>query len=355
MADEVLEIFIRQYIESQPPGEILFTWQGGEPTLMRIPFFEKVLALQKLYLTPTHTINNALQTNGYLLDDAWGKFLKENEFLVGLSMDGPPELHDMYRKNKTGGGTHAQTLIGLNILKNYNIETNILACVSTANVDYPLEVYRYFRDTLNIQYIQFIPIVERINKTGNQHGEKLSHRSITGKEYGNFLISIFDEWVQYDVSEMFVQIFETSVGVWLGMPASICVFAETCGACLALEHNGDLYACDHFVQPDALLGNISERTISTLASSPHQKTFGVNKKALLPAQCLRCDVRFVCNGGCPKNRILPPKNDTLPINHLCEGYHSFFRHIDKPMRLMASLLRMKRPAADISQFYSREN
>jgi len=247
MSDEVLETFIRQYLESQPEGEVFFTWQGGEPTLMGIPFYEKAISLQEQYARPGQIVKNALQTNGHLIDDNWGRFLKENDFLVGLSMDGPPKLHDHHRKNKAGQGTHAQVLAGLELLKKHGVDTNILACVSDANVRQPLEVYHYFRDTLGVQYLQFIPIVERVSKTGSQRGEKLTARSISGKEYGEFLIAIFDEWVRRDVSSVFVQLFEACVGVWLGYPASICIFSETCGGCLALEHTGDLYACDHYV------------------------------------------------------------------------------------------------------------
>lgn len=349
MSDEVLETFIRQYLESQPDGEVFFTWQGGEPTLMGIPFFDKAFTVQRQYARPGQTVINALQTNGHLLNDDWCKFLKANKFLVGLSMDGPAEIHDAHRKDKAGRGSHAKALAGLELLKKHEVDTNILACVSDANIQHPLEVYRYFRDTLSMQHLQFIPIVERSNSTGSQRGEKLTARSISGKEYGEFLSVIFDEWVRNDVGSVFVQLFEACVGVWLGYPASICIFNETCGGCLALEHTGDLYACDHYVQPDALLGNIENYKIEEMAGSEKQLEFGNNKKALLPNKCLRCDVRFMCNGGCPKNRILPPKGETLPINHLCEGYQSFFRHINQPMNLIAALIKAGRPVHEVKQ------
>jgi uncharacterized protein len=357
MSDDVLENFIRQYLDSQPEGEVFFTWQGGEPTLMGIPFYKKAVTLQRQHARPGQTVKNALQTNGHLLNDDWGRFLKENDFLVGLSMDGPPELHDHHRKNKAGQGTHALALAGLELLKKHGADTNILACVSDANVRQPLEVYRYFRDTLGVQHLQFIPIVERVSKTGStpikpgasQRGEKLTTRSISGKEYGEFLTAIFDEWVRYDVGSVFVQLFETCVGVWLGYPASICIFSETCGGCLALEHTGDLYACDHYVQPDALLGNIKNYTIEEMAGSEKQREFGQNKKSQLPNKCLRCDMRFICNGGCPKNRILPPKREILPINHLCDGYQTFFRHVDQPMKMITALIKASRPVQEIMQ------
>lgn len=347
MGDEILETFIRQYLESQPSGEVYFTWQGGEPTLMGVPFFKKAVALQQRYLAPGQTVKNALQTNGHFLDEDWCRFLKVNDFLVGLSIDGPPRLHDAHRKDKAGQGTHVRTLFGLELLNKHGIKTNILACISDANVCEPVEVYRYFRDTLGMQHLQFIPIVERANKTGSQRGEKLTSRSISGKAYGEFLISIFNEWVSRDVGSIFVQLFEVCVGVWLGMPASICIFGEICGSCLAIEHTGDLFACDHYVQPDALLGSVLNKTISEMTVSSQQQTFGMNKKTALPEKCQRCDVRFICNGGCPKNRILPPKNESQPINHLCEGYQTFFRHIDKPLKMMAALINTDRPAAEI--------
>lgn len=355
MSDDVLEKFITQYLDSQPDGEVFFTWQGGEPTLMGIAFYKKVLGFQSQFARPGQKVINAIQTNGHLLDDEWCRFLKANDFLVGLSMDGPPELHDAHRKNKAGQGTHPQALAGLELLKKHAVDTNILACVSDANVRQPLEVYRYFRDTLGMQHLQFIPIVERANISGNvpikpgasQHRENLTTRSVNGKDYGEFLSAIFDEWVRYDVGSVFVQLFETCVGVWLGYPASICIFSETCGGCLALEHTGDLYACDHYVQPDALLGNVNTSAIGKMAGSEKQREFGLNKKALLPNQCLRCDVRFICNGGCPKNRIHAPKSKTLPINHLCEGYQAFFRHVDQPMKLIAALVKAGRPVQDV--------
>jgi uncharacterized protein len=347
MDDETLEVLTHQYIESQPDGEVVFTWQGGEPTLMGIAFFEKAVALQEKFKRREQIILNAFQTNGILLNDDWGRFLTDHHFLTGLSLDGPQPLHDTYRKTKSGRGTHSQVLAGLDILKKYQVETNILACVSEANVKEPLGVYRYFRDTLDVRYLQFIPIIERDNNTGNQKGENLTSRSITGKEFGNFLIAIFDEWIRHDVSNVFVQLFETSLGIWLGLPSAICVFSKTCGACLALEHNGDLYSCDHYVQPDTFLGNIAQTPVDSLVFSPQQEAFCQNKKTLLPKKCLLCEVRDICNGDCPKNRILPAVKGDYPISFLCDGYLAFFKHIDRPMRIMASLYRTKRPISEV--------
>jgi len=347
-----LEYFIRGYFAAHPSGEVFFTWQGGEPTMMGKPFFEEVVRLQEKYCPKTHTYKNAFQTNGHLLNDDWAKFLKVNDFLVGISMDGPPDLHNAHRKTHAGIGTHAATLRGLNALKKRNVDVNILACVSDANVHAPLEIYRYFRDDLAVEHIQYIPIVERINKTGNQRGEKLSSRTISGGEYGAFLTAIFDEWLSRDVGSVFVQLFEACLGVWFGLPASICIFSETCGACLALEHTGDLYSCDHYVQPDAHLGSVSDTGMDEMVNSEQQVKFGYDKRDRLPDTCLRCDVRFMCNGGCPKNRVHTPKGEPYPLNHLCAGYKTFFRHIDEPMRLMAALLQAKRPASDVMNIHN---
>jgi uncharacterized protein len=349
MSFETLEAFVQQYLESQPEGEILFTWQGGEPTLMGIPFYEKAVMLQEKYKRPAQTILNAFQTNGILLNEDWGRFLSDHHFLTGLSLDGPQIYHDYYRKTINGEGTHSLVLAGLEILKKYQVETNILACISTANVSDPLGIYRYFRDSLEMRYIQFIPIVERDNISGNQKGEKLSSRSISGKEFGSFMINIFDEWFREDVGKLYVQLFETCLGIFLGYPSSLCIFSETCGACLALEHNGDLYSCDHYVQPDTRLGNIDNSPLDMLAASSRQIAFGENKKSFLAKKCLKCEVRFICNGDCPKNRILPAIKGDHPISHLCDGYFEFFTHIHTPMRLMASLHKANRPIAGVIQ------
>ena len=352
MADETLKVFIHEYLESQPDGEVSFIWQGGEPTLMGIPFFVKAIEYQKKFGRSGQVIQNAIQTNGVLLNEDWGRFLADHQFLAGISLDGPQQYHDIYRKTKSGVGTYSLALAGLEILKKFNVETNILACVSAANVNDPLGVYRHFRDELDMHYLQFIPIVERNNAAGNQKGEKLTTRSITGNEFGTFLITIFDEWIQKDIGAVFVQLFETCLGVYLGLPATVCIFSETCGACLALEHTGDLYSCDHYVQPDALLGNILQAPLNNLVYLKAQTTFGENKKALLPKKCLRCEVRFICNGDCPKNRILPSVKGDFPISHLCDGYYAFFRHIDKPIRLMAALSRANRPTSEVNNLSS---
>ncbi len=349
MSDETLEMLIRSYLGSQSENEVTFIWQGGEPTLMGIPFFKKAIALQNKFKRPGQEVRNALQTNGILLNNDWGKLLSDEHFLVGISLDGPQQYHDVYRKSKTGEGSYTKTLAGLEILKKYDVETNILACVSASNVNDPLIVYRHFRDEIGLRFFQFIPIVEHDNKSGNQKGEKLTARSISGIEFGNFLITIFDEWIQKDVGKIFVQLFETCLGIYLGHPAAMCIFSDVCGECLALEHSGDLFSCDHYVQPDTFLGNINEISLNELVKSQSQIAFGNNKKAQLPKKCLRCDVRFICNGDCPKNRILPADNGDYPISHLCEGYYAFFKHIDKSMKTMVSLYRSGLPINEIIQ------
>ncbi len=348
MSDELLEVYTRQYIQAQAQTpEVTFTWQGGEPTLMGLDFFQRTLELQKKYAKPGMRISNALQTNATTLDDAWCDFFHANDFLLGVSLDGPRELRDAYRVDKGGAPTFARVMRGIELLRKHHVEYNILATVHAANASYPLEVYRFFRDEVGTQFIQFIPIVERVNETGFQEGSTVTPRSVTGKQYGKFLVAIFDEWVQRDVGRVFVQIFEVALGVWLGQPASLCIFSETCGSALALEHNGDLFSCDHFVEPRYKLGNIQQDKLIALVDSEPQKQFGLNKRDTLPRYCRECSVRFICNGGCPKDRLLVTPDGEPGLNYLCEGFKIFFTHIDQSMRTMASLIRQERPPADI--------
>jgi uncharacterized protein len=353
MSEEVLEDFTRQYIQAQRVSKVTFAWQGGEPTLMGLDFFKKAVEYQTIYARAGMEVENAFQTNGTLLDDTWGAFFKDHHFLVGISIDGPPELHNAYRKDKGGAPTFQKVLSGLEILKNHDVDFNILTTVHAANADHPLEVYRFLRDELEAKFIQFIPIVERDHKKGEQKGTKLTSRSVTGKQYGHFLISIFDEWVQRDVGEIFVQIFDVSLGKWLGQPAGLCIFAETCGLALALEHNGDLYSCDHYVEPQYRLGNISKTDLIHLVNSHKQRQFGINKKSTLPKYCLTCEVRFACNGGCPKNRVLHTPDGEFGLNFLCDGYRAFFNHVDVPMKIMANLLRAGKPAKEVMDIYQK--
>jgi len=354
MSDETLETYTRQYIQSQRAPEVNFAWQGGEPTLMGLDFFRKAVTYQKKYARPGMRIENALQTNGTLLDDAWCQFFAENRFLIGISLDGPREAHDLYRRDKGRSPTFERVLRSIELLKSHKVDFNILTCVSAANVHQPLEVYRFLRDEIGAEFIQFIPIVERENETGFQEGTALTPRSITGRQYGDFLIAIFDEWVRRDVGKVFVQMFDTALGRWLGAPGGLCVFQETCGLALALEHNGDLYSCDHFVEPRYRLGNIFETPMSELVGSEQQRAFGLDKKSSLPRYCRECPVLFACNGGCPKDRTDFTPDGEAGLNHLCAGFKAFFTHVDQPMRVMAGLLRQRRPPSEIMKTYLRK-
>ena len=304
MADDLLEEYTKQYIAAQQVPEVTFAWQGGEPTLMGLDFFRRAVALQQKYRKPGTRIYNAFQTNGTLLDDEWCSFFRQNDFLIGLSMDGPPDLHDFYRVDKGGAPTHHKVLAAARLLQKHRAEFNILTTVHAGNVKHPLDVYRYLRDVVGTQFMQFIPIVERANETGYQEGEDVTDRSLTGAQYGDFLCAIFDEWVRRDVGRVFVQIFDVALAAWSGQRPGLCIFEETCGNALALEHNGDLFSCDHFVEPAYRLGNIQEIPLVEMVASDFQRAFGLHKRDSLPQFCRQCDVRFVCNGGCPKDRIL---------------------------------------------------
>lgn len=349
MSEDVLESYTRQYILAQQANLVTFAWQGGEPTLMGIPFFEHALEFQNQYRQPGTEIENTLQTNGTLLDDAWCQFLHANNFLVGISLDGPEHLHNVYRKNKGGNPTFAQVMHGVELLKKHQVEFNILCTVNSANCSQPLEVYKFFRDEIGAEFIQFIPIVERDNKQGQQKGSKITNRSVPATAFGEFLIAIFDEWIRHDVGKIYVQMFDTALGKWIGAPGGLCVFEPTCGLGLAMEHNGDLFSCDHFVEPSFRLGNILKADLLEMVGSRTQFQFGQDKLTTLPKYCLQCEVRFACNGGCPKDRIRQTSDGENGLNYLCAGYKAFFKHIDPAMRIMATLLRTQRPAAEIMQ------
>jgi len=355
MSDEVLKRYIKQYVQSQPSvPEVTVTWQGGEPTLMGIDFFEKATRYARQFKRPQQRVSFAIQTNGVLLDDDWGKFLRKNRYLVGISIDGPEHLHDIYRLDKGGEPTYRRVIAGLDVLKKHRVEHNILCTVNAANGDHPLEIYRFFRDDLKAEYIQFIPIVERENETGFQEGNQVTERSVQPNQWGDFLTAIFDEWVKRDVGRVFIPTFESALANWYGVPAGICVFNESCGNALALEHNGDLYACDHFVEPNYLLGNIAETPMAEMLMSEQQRDFGQAKKDALPQYCLDCEVRFACHGECPKNRFIETPDGEEGLNYLCEGYKAFFNHIDAPMKFMANELREQRSPARVMTHFTKE-
>jgi len=282
MAESLLEEYTRQYIEAQRVPEVTFAWQGGEPTLMGLDFFKQAIEYQKKYAKPGMRVYNAFQTNGVLLDDDWCAFFKENDFLIGLSIDGPRALHDHYRVDKGGQPTFKRVMQGLKLLQKHGVEFNILTTVHAANAGKPLEVYRFLRDEVKTQFMQFIPIVERKNETGFQEGNEVVDRSVTARQYGEFLTAIFDEWVTRDIGSTFVQIFDVSLAAYTGNRPGLCVFEETCGTAMAMEHNGDLFSCDHYVEPDYKLGNIQEIPLLDMVASEDQWRFGQDKKSTLP-------------------------------------------------------------------------
>ncbi len=362
MSDALLEKYIREYIQSQNSSEISFAWQGGEPTLLGVDFFRKVVALQKEY-GDGRPIQNAFQTNGTLLDDEWGEFLADSGFLVGLSVDGPAELHDAYRVDKRQRPTFDRVMRGLEFLQKHKVEYNTLTVVNRKNSKQPLKVYRFLK-SIGSTYLQFIPLVERKADTQAQGmgldlatppdlddptGEfaMVTSWSVIPVAYGKFLIKIFNDWVKSDVGQVFVQIFDVALGNWMGLGSGLCVFAEKCGRALALEHNGDLYSCDHFVYPKYKLGNLMNQSLGAMVDSPQQTKFGSDKFDTLPQYCIECPVRFACNGECPKHRFIKTPSGEPGLNYLCAGYKQFFTHVDPYMRTMANLLQQRRPAADI--------
>jgi uncharacterized protein len=347
MTDAVLQAYLRQTVESEPSDTVTIAWQGGEPTLMGVDFFRRADELARSYLPPGKRLAYTIQTNGTRLTDEMCEVFHELGYLVGLSVDGPRELHDAYRVDKVGRGTFDRVMRGLTLLRRHRVEFNILTTVHAVNGDHGLEVYRFVRDEIGARYLQLIPIVERIGpdgRTGERRNDTVTSRSVEPEQWGRFLIAVFDEWVRRDVGEMFVLNFDWALASWLGIECPVCIFQRTCGGALALEHNGDLYSCDHFVDPGHLLGNIVERPMSELVASPEQVAFGQAKADTLPVECLRCDVLFACHGECPKNRLAGTSHGDDALNYLCSGYRAFFHHIDEPMRIMADLVRRGQPA-----------
>jgi uncharacterized protein len=359
MSDTVLEAYVRQYIQAQPDHHVSFAWQGGEPTLLGIPFFERVLELQKLHANGK-TIDNTFQTNGTLLDDAWGEFLARNKFLIGLSIDGPEEFHDAYRVDKGGQPTFSRVMRGLEILKKHGVDFNTLTVVNRKNSYHPQKVYRFLKE-IGSKYLQFIPVVEQVATQPDANGLVLlkpfarqethvSELSVESLQFGKFLTGVFDDWVQRDVGRVFVQAFDVALESWAQVPQSLCVFAPKCGQALVIEHNGDLYSCDHFVYPENRLGNILEKPIAGMAISQQQTRFSEAKSLGLPSDCRKCDVRFACNGECPKHRFEKTAADEYGLNYLCAGYKHFFHHIDPYMRFMANQLKQNGAPARVMEW-----
>lgn len=358
MTDEVLEMFTKSYIEAQPVKEVLFTWHGGETLLRDISFYKKALQFQKKY-GRGRQIDNVLQTNGTRLNDEWCRFFKDNNFLIGISIDGPEHCHDVYRKNKGGKGTFAEVMKGVGLLQKHGVEFNTLSVINDYNVQFPLDVYRFFKE-IGSRYMQFAPIVERISD-GRTDGLKLlppdqgidyqlALWSVNPVKFGKFYIEIFDEWVRYDVGNFYVQLFDATLANMVGAQPGVCIFAETCGHAAAMEFNGDVYACDHYVFPEFKLGNVRNQTIFEMMFQQQQLQFGADKKEKLPTQCLQCDVLRFCHGECPKNRIARTSDGEPGLNYLCEGYKAFFRHVLPYMEFMANELHNKRPPANVMYF-----
>ena len=369
MSDEVLENYIRQYIDAQQVPEVNFAWQGGEPTLLRVDFFRRVVTLQQKY-AGGKVIQNALQTNGTLLDDEWCEFFAKNRFLIGLSIDGPRALHDQYRVGKQQQPTFDDVIRGLDLLKKHGVAFNTLTVVNRANSRQPLEVYRFLK-MIGSEFIQFIPLVERLPQTRlkvlgldfaeppipgslEKDNSPVTPWSVLAQDYGTFLCTIFDEWIRHDVGRTFVQLFDVALAQWMGIGATLCIFAEKCGKALALEHNGDLYSCDHYVYPRYRLGNLMNASLGELVASAEQIKFGNDKSDTLPTYCRNCEVRFACNGECPKHRFIRTPDGEDGLNYLCPAYKRFFNHVDPSMEIMCKLLNSGQPAAAIMQILAQQ-
>ncbi len=372
MADDLLEAYLRQLIEAHARApEVVVAWQGGEPTMMGLEFFRRSVELAEGMKRPGQQVVHTIQTNGTLLDDAWGAFFAEHGFLVGLSIDGPRQIHDTYRVNKAGRGSFGQVMNGLDVLRRHGAQWNALTTVHAASQDRGREVYRFLRDECGARFMQFIPIIERATTqtlpaanvgwghraTGRplyiQQGNLVTERSVSQDGYGRFLIEVFEDWVRRDIGEVYVQMFDVALANWYGEPPGLCVHSETCGLALALEHTGDLYSCDHFVEPGYKLGNIRDTKMIDLIVLPQQKQFGLAKRDTLPAFCLRCDVRFACHGGCPKDRFTTTPDGEPGLHYLCPSYKAFFGHIRPVMETMCELLRAGRAPSEMIQRYAR--
>ena len=365
MSEETLETYIKQLLESHRTPTVTVAWQGGEPTLMKVEFFRRSIEVVENYLRPGQSVQYTFQTNGILLDDEWCAFFKEHNFLVGLSCDGPREIHNTYRLDRGKQGTFDKVMKGWRCLRKHEVEFNVLCTVNAANEKHGREVYRFFRDEMGAKWVQFIPIVERANADTidianlgwsgqgggkrilyTQSGNQVTNRTVGSRQYGQFLIDIFEEWVRHDVGKVFVQLFDVTLEAFFGRHL-LCIHAPTCGYGLALEYNGDVYSCDHFVEPRYLLGNIHETNLLKMVASPEQRKFGDGKRDLLTKQCRDCKVRPLCNGGCPKDRFGVSRDGEPGQNYLCEGLELFFVHTGPTMGMMAQLIQTRHPASEI--------
>jgi uncharacterized protein len=356
MTDAVLEEYLRQYIEAQQGPEVVLSWQGGEPTLLGLDFFRKIVDLEEEYCPPNKRVENDLQTNGLLLDDAWCEFLREKRFLVGLSIDGPQVLHDRYRVGRHREPTFDKVLAASKLLRKHGVQFNTLTTVNRINAQYPLEVYRFLRTEIGSTRIQFIPVVEpkffarvapqcwdegtlpTLGSDAARPGSPdsvVTDWSVDPDEYGKFLCAVFDEWYGHDLGKAFVYLFECALGQWAGMPASLCIQAKTCGRALVIEHDGAIYSCDHYVYPEYMIGNIKETHLWDVVFSSRQEEFGLRKSSTLPGYCRRCPYLFACHGECPKNRFIRTPDGEAGLNYLCAGLRKYFAHIDPYLKRMA--------------------
>jgi len=361
MSDDVLATFVSNYIESQPTPVVEFVWQGGEPTLMGLDFFKRVIDLQRPYVNQK-TITNSLQTNGTMLDNAWCRFLKQHDFMVGLSLDGPREIHDRYRKDRQGEGSFDDVMRGLKFLQTHGVNYNIMASVGRETARYPLEVYRFFKG-IDVEFIQFVPIIERLPSVAEKKlgftlaspsaldteevNNEITDWTVVPEEYGEFLIAIYEDWIRNDVGTTFVMNFEWVLNAWIGNPSPVCIHAKQCGRSLVIEHNGDLFACDHYVYPQYLLGNILSDDLSEMVAASLQTGFGASKETALPRWCQECEVLPACQGGCPKHRFERTSYSEPGLHYLCAGYRKFFTHIRKYLHAMATLLEHGLPVTEL--------
>ena len=360
ISDELLEKFIEEYIHSQTMPQVLFTWHGGETLMRPLAFYQRAMELQRKY-ADGRTIDNCIQTNGTLLTDEWCQFFHDNHWLVGVSIDGPQEFHDEYRKNRQGRPSFIKVMQGIRLLNKHNVEWNALAVVNDFNADYPLEFYHFFKE-IGCRYIQFSPIVERIQPhadgrhlaavdEGNE--ERLADFSITPEQWGNFLCTLFNEWVRNDVGQYYIQLFDATLANWVGQQPGVCILAKTCGHAGVMEFNGDVYSCDHFVFPQYKLGNIHTKTLVEMMYSEQQQRFGQAKQDALPTQCRECPYLFACNGECPKNRFCHTADGEPGLNYLCRGYYQFFDHVAPYMDYMKRELLAQRAPANVMEAIRR--
>jgi len=354
MSDNVMESYIRQTMSVHPASEVPIAWQGGEPTLMGLDFFRRAFEAGRRHARPGQRAAHSIQTNGVLIDESWCRFFHDHGFLVGLSLDGPRTLHDTFRRDRGGKSVFSSVVRAARLMQAHRVEFNILCTVNAANSHHPLDVYRFFRDEIGARYVQFIPVVERTAGPANRNGLRVTGRSVRGSDFGLFLSEVFDEWVRRDVGVMFIPFFDAVLASYLYGESTLCVLRPACGDALALEHNGDLYSCDHYVDPGFLLGNILETPVAGLLSSERQQAFGRAKSATLPGDCRECRFLFTCHGECPKNRILETRSGEPGLNWLCDGLKAFFAHTERPMQLMAGLISRGQPAGSIMRILDDE-